>query len=365
MRPDDTGWQPPHCPNPNCKYHNGIHDQWPWRRHGFFRRRLPPFRIQRFTCRHCRRSFSTQTFSTTYWLKRPDVLAKLFMKAVGGMANRQIARDLDVSPTTVDRQLSRLGRHCLLFHRKQLETAPPPREIAIDGFESFEISQYFPFHFHVAVEPDTSFFLHFTDSELRRKGRMTEHQKRRRRQLEERYGRPSPRAVLNDVTELLATSLDRARNVRIRSDLHQDYPRAFRRLGCEVEHEVVSSKAHRDRNNLLWEINRTDRMIRHSQAGHARETLAWPKRRQRAAERLAIYVVWWNYGRRRWAKGRHKSPAELRGVSDRMFRVMDVMRDRLFVGRQTLSSRWKQYYDAEIRTRALAINRRHDLKYAY
>jgi hypothetical protein len=30
-----------------------------------------------------------------------------------------------------------------------------------------------------------------------------------------------------------------------------------------------------------------------------------------------------------------------------------------------MPARWRQYYRREIRTRALALNRRHDLKYAY
>jgi len=68
----------------------------------------PPYRIQRFRCLHCQRSFSSQTFSTTYWLKRPDILPQLFMKTIGAMANRQIARVLEVAPNTVDRQLGRL-----------------------------------------------------------------------------------------------------------------------------------------------------------------------------------------------------------------------------------------------------------------
>ena len=302
MQTSSPSWRPPHCPNPNCPHHNANGGPWPYRKHGFFRRLASPRRIQRFTCRHCRRAFSSQTFSCTYWLRRPDVLPALLMKCVGGMANRQIARDLRVAPSTVDRQLSRLGRHCLLFHRRLLRVAAPPSEIAIDGFETFELSQYYPTHFHVAIEPASSFFAHFTDSELRRKGRMTAGQKRRRRELEQQYGRPDPQAVRKDVTELLRTVLAGVRTAVVRSDCHAAYPVALARLDCRVEHQTISSRALRDRRNPLWEINRTDRMIRHSQAGHARETLAWPKRRQRAAERLAVFLVWWNYLRRRWEK---------------------------------------------------------------
>ena len=365
MNPNTPGWQPPHCPNPNCKYHNNNRQTWHYVKIGFHSRRIPPLCVQRFTCRHCNRSFSSQTFSTTYWLKRPDVLEALLTKTVGGMANRQSGIDIKAAPTTINRQLSRLGRHCLLFHRKMLDGTPPPAEIAVDGFETFELSQYYPTHFHIAIEPETSFFNHFTDSELRRKGRMTSAQKKRRQQLERRFGRPDPKAVETDMGELVTTVLSGASEATIRSDLHKAYPRAFKRLSCEVTHRTVSSKDHRDRNNLLWDINRADRMIRHSQSGHMRETLSWPKRRQCASERLAIFVVWWNYGRKRWVKGRHESPAMLRGLTDRILTGKDILRERIFASKQAIPQRWGKYYRGEIETRALGINRRHELTYAF
>ena len=100
-------WSPPHCPNPNCMHHNDPGENWRYKRIGTFRRLQAPTRIQRFTCKACKRSFSTQTFSTTYWQKRPDLDRDIFMKTVGCMANRQVARDLRVSPDSIDRHLSR------------------------------------------------------------------------------------------------------------------------------------------------------------------------------------------------------------------------------------------------------------------
>ena len=130
-------------------------------------------------------------------------MARIFLLLVGSMANRQMARAEHVRPATVQRQVSRLGRHCLLFHARQLEQLSPTPEIVIDGFETFEWSQYHPFHHNTAVDPATGFFLYHTDSPLRRKGRMTSLQKRRREQLESELGRPDPRAVRKGVAELL------------------------------------------------------------------------------------------------------------------------------------------------------------------
>jgi len=325
----------------------------------------PPYRIQRFRCLHCQRSFSSQTFSTTYWLKRPDVLPQLFMKTVGAMANRQIARDLDVSPATVDRQLSRLGRHCLLFHRQMASDSLIQGPLIIDGFETFEYSQYFPFHHNLAVEADTGFFVHFTDSELRRKGRMRADQKRRRENLEESLGRPDPKAVEKGIRELLEVVLGGGKETELRRDDHPAYTRAIRGLGCKVRQQITPSTERRDADNPLFEVNLLDLLIRHSSANHRRETIAWSKRRQRSSERLAILLVWRNYVKKRWEKGARETPAMLKGLAKQPLRVGEILRERLFAGKVALPERWKRYYWGRVQTRALFHNCSHDLRFAF
>jgi transposase-like protein len=112
---------------------------WRFKRIGYHWSHCQKKRIPRFLCLCCRRSFSTQTFATSYWLKRPDILGQLVMKTVGCMANRQIARELRVAPSTIDRQLARLGRHCLLYHTQQMQAAEPASTVAIDGFVTSSI----------------------------------------------------------------------------------------------------------------------------------------------------------------------------------------------------------------------------------
>ena len=359
-------WAPPFCPNPNCVHHNISHGPWPYKKIGFFRRLTPPHRIQRFTCQTCGRSFSTQTFSTTYYQKRPDLDAQIIMKTAGGMANRQIARDLKVSPETVNRHIARLGRHCMLFHNQMMQYSPAVKEVVVDGFESFEFSQYFPIHHHMAVEKGSDFFIYFKDSELRRKGRMTDHQKRRRKELEAMYGRPDPKAIEKDMRQTLEVVLEGRPSARVYSDDHPAYRRSIRGLAAKIDHRVTPGSAHRDKNNSLWEVNLLDLLIRHGNANHRRETLAWSKRRQGSAERLAILLVWRNYmkGRREKIRG-SPTPAMERGMMDHPLAIEELLSERLFRTRSELPSRWSSYYDRNVTTRALAVNRRHELKMAY
>ena len=281
------------------------------------------------------------------------------------MALRQIARDLGCSPETVARKIARLGRHCFLLHIKLMRCAPSVSAIVVDGFESFEWSQYFPFHQNLAVEADTDFFIYFNDSELRRKGRMTPAQKQRRAELEQLYGRPDRQAVRKGMTELLEVATAGSRRIVIDSDDHPSYRPAIRSLKVEVEHRVTPGREHRDRRNRLWAVNLLDLVIRHNSANHKRETIAWSKRRQASCERLAMLLVWRNYmqGRREKVRG-SPTPAIARGMLSRRMTVPEVLGERLFVSQTELPGRWQQYYERGVETRALKAQRQHNLRYA-
>jgi transposase-like protein len=345
--------------------HRPDPDNWRYRRRGSFLRNAAPYRVQRFQCAHCHRLFSQQTFIPTYWLKRPELLPQIAELAVGGMANRQIARALRCAPSTVDLQLSRLGRHCLLFQR-QLPLPPSTcRDIVIDGLVSFEYTQYFPFEILAAVDNDSSFILHFSDAPLRRSGRMTDAQKVKRARLEEDLGRPDLKAVLVGAREVLREAVVGAATAIIRSDEHQAYPRALRGLPCPYTHRQTSSKARRDRRNELFEINALDMFIRHSTANHRRETIAFAKRRQGAMERAALFAVWKNWVKRRWEKRCQQTPAMLMGLAPKILRFEAILERRLFPGHVTLPASWQEYYWRRVETPVLGVNRRHALKYAY
>jgi hypothetical protein len=282
------------------------------------------------------------------------------------MANRQIARDIGVSPKTVDDQLSRLGRHCMLYHCQRVQNIPTPELVVVDGFETFELSQYYPFHFNVCVEKGTDFILGFTDSELRRKGRMTPEQKVRRHELEHRFGRPDPGAVRKQMESLLRETVGPSQKVTIHSDDHPAYPVAMKRLRVKITHHVTPGKDHRGIHNPLFPVNLLDLLIRHCQAGHKRETIAFAKRRAASAERLAIFLVWRNYikGRREKKRG-SPTPAMCRGMATRPVRTSELLTRRLFFDHIRLPERWRRYYERLIRTRALGRHRTHHLKYAF
>ena len=125
-------WTPPHCPNPNCPFHNPLTPGFRARRCGYHTRLNPPHRVPRFQCRHCRRTFSSQTFATTYWLKRPALLPRVFLATVNGMANRQIAR----TPISLAPWLAALGAAGRRTDFSAETTMKAPRPHQVKGSES-------------------------------------------------------------------------------------------------------------------------------------------------------------------------------------------------------------------------------------
>ena len=329
---------------------------------GFYERQAAPQRIQRYRCSQCRRSFSSQTFSTTYWLRRPELPREIFGKLLACSAYRQIARDLAIGPSTVLRHTARLGRHCLLFHEQLRPRLGEP--LVVDGFESFEFSQYTPVHLHTAVGGESHFVYGFTDSELRRKGRMTARQRRRRFELEARLGRPDPRSIEREMAALLAIVTLPGAEFELHSDEHPAYVRALRALrDRRIHHAVTSSRVARTARNPLFPVNLLDLLIRHSSANHKRETIAFSKRRQSAAERLWILVVWRNAMKSFSERRRDATPAQRLGLLPRRLSVAEVLADRLFPTRISLPERWARYYWREIPTRRISNIALHRAKY--
>jgi hypothetical protein len=202
------------------------------------------------------------------------------------------------------------------------------------------------------------------EAELRRSGSMRPSQKLKRSRLERKHGRPVPHATRISVQELLTRSLPEGSHVTLRSDEHQAYPMAIRRLkGREIEHERTSSKEIRTTHNPLFPVNLADLLLRHSSANHKRETIAFSKRRQGALYRAAIWIVWRNYIKSRSENRRNSSPAELMGIIPKRLTVEAILAKRLFPSRIALSRWVRRCYDGKIPTRRLKRIRIHQPKF--
>jgi hypothetical protein len=194
---------------------------------------------------------------------------------------------------------------------------------------------------------------------------MTRAQKRRRAHLETRLGKPDPRSIEKEVAALLAILAPEPQALELHTDRHTSYPRAVRRVRhLSITHHTVSSRAARTPQNPLFAINLVDLKLRHGGANHKRETIAYSKRRASAAYRMAQFLVWRNWVRPFSERKGGPSPAMRLKLTDRLFTVPEILKQRLFPSRIPLPERWRGYYQKEIQTRAIPKGTTHRLKYA-
>jgi hypothetical protein len=322
--------------------------------------------IPRFRCVACGITFSTQTFSTTYYLKRPELQGPLFHRLLACSGLRQITREAGCAHSTLMGQAARLGRHALLFlaqHRPHGALAEP---VVCDGFESFAYSHYHPLHLHLVVGSESHFTYAFTLSRLRRKGRMTARQRRRRAVLEAAQGRPDPKAVERDMAAALAIAAPVPQAFTVRSDQHPAYPRALRRLrGHAVRHQRTPSAAARTPGNPLFPVNLLDLLLRHHSANHKREGIAFSKRHQAVIERAAVLVAWRNFAKRFSENHDGGTPAMRLGLAAQPWGVGRILRQRLFASRVTVPEPWRDYYRRAVDTPGIVRPRRHRLTRAF
>ena len=358
-----SGCAPPHCPNPECDSHTDP-DAWRFKKKGFFARQRGPRRVQRYLCQHCQRNFSSQTFSPSYWLKQPGLLRALFFRVLACSSYRQIAQEFRVCHTTVQHQVERLGRHCLLLH-EQLRPRQAPREpLVLDGFRSFEFGRYWPFDLNLVVG-NSHFVYGMNDAELRRSGTLTPAQRRKRAVLEGDYGRPEPQATRQAVGELVGRIVPPGSEAEIHSDLHGAYGPALRQLPARViRHRTTSSRAARTTRNPLFPANLADLLLRHTGANHKRETIAFSKRRQAALYRAAIWLVWRNYVKSTSEKRRDEPPAVRLGILEHRMTLGKILRTRQFPWRVALRGWLERCYFGRIPTRRIRGCREHRLRYA-
>jgi hypothetical protein len=331
---------------------------------GFYERLARPRRIQRYRCSHCGRSFSSQTFAPSYWLRHPQLLKTILCRIDSCSGLRQIAWELGVAVATVQRHVERLGRHCLLLHEQLCPAAPREPTLVLDGFRSFEFGQYWPFDVNLLIG-SSHFVYGFQDAELRRSGSMKPFQRRQRSRLEALYGRPDPQATRKSVQELLERQLPPGSSIQLDTDEHRAYPQALRRLrGRTIEHRTTSSRRPRTPQNPLFPANLADLLIRHNGANQKRETIAFSKRRQGALYRLAIRTVLRNYVKPTSVRRKIPPPGVCVGAIPRAWTVNDVLQQRLLPWRFALPGWLADCYYARIPTRAMPRCREHQLRFA-
>ena len=371
-RPDR--FRPPHCPRPECPSHRSSASFYAPRK-GSFRRKCDPNRkIPRFRCPRCRRTFSRQAFACSYYLKRPELLAPVAAGLVAGSAHRQIARSLGCAPS-VTRLAARLGRIALLLQADALhELEGLDETVVFDHFETFAFSQDDRLGIGTAVGQRSWFVYAFDPAPHRRAGL--------RAALRQAPRRPLPAAVPGSVVRSTSRVLGLLRSLtggglRLVTDDHPAYRSAVRGStdpAC-IDHRVYPNpprgpgsdlEAARHRDREMFAVDLLHRLLRHSQAHHRRETIAFGRRSNAILERVALMAVWRNFIKGVSERRNDPTTPTMRlGLTDRPWSWRDVLSRRRFPGRIRMPAGWMKVYRRGWITPAVGRNLPHTLRLAF
>lgn len=321
-------WKPqlndpaPHCTNPDCPFflHDDPNDT-SWRcKHNTYQTKAFGT-VQRYRCRHCGKTFSTQSFSIDYWVQRPVDYLPLIQSLISTSGQGNMTRFTHLRYEVIQNRYERLCRFFLAVNADLRKHLSLEEDCVLDGFESFSRSQYFPNNINILVGSDSEMIYGMSFAQLRRKGRMTPKQKARRSELEEQYGKAPPKTVelsiaslINDYCNLLS-SRHLSKRV-LKTDEHKAYPRALNRVPRSreyLQHEQYSSHTARTPLNPLFPVNYVDRQIRKDQANHIRETVQFARCPAAMMVRLTVYQMYHNYLMPRRVRAQRKGNWQTRG----------------------------------------------------
>jgi hypothetical protein len=172
--------------------------------------------------------------------------------------------------------------------------------LVADGFESFIRSQYSPNNIHHLIGKTSQYVYACDLAHLRRKGRMTDAQKRKREQLEQ--GEPIVSGEVFASFERICQTIDDLAGKRGSIVLHTDKKKEYRSvlevnryLDGKVTHVRTSSRQARIYRNPLWAVNYYDRELRKDQASQVRETTRWSQEANNSMERMYAYAGYHNF----------------------------------------------------------------------
>lgn len=346
-------FRPPFCPNPKCRHHHHGGSEF-YKKNGIIRTLKAPFFNQRYFCKTCHHQFSRNTFCFDFRKKLINLSKDILHFSMNGMSHSSIARELKVAKTSVNLRLKNLGHQSLLFE-KENDVKTINEDIAYDGFETFTYSQFSPCYINTAVGSKSHFIYHNTFSPLNRKGRMTDLQKIKLKELQKKYG-PYPGDSIFKETQYIFSSIHRKTNTNhsicIFSDEHQSYRRAFTPGMRNLIHNTISSRAMRNARNPLFPINHLHLLYRHFLCSQKRETIAFQKHEAALMEKIQTMKIYRNFMQPKFTKKNRYdehahdwSPAMYLKLTDRILSFGDIFNKRRFRTHYNLDGHENDFLD--------------------
>ncbi|MDD3981279.1 MAG: hypothetical protein PHT55_03650 [Spirochaetales bacterium] len=259
--------------------------------------------VQRFICHACHHTFSTQSFAPSYYLKTTINLSDLFTLHASSMSGRALARYFCCSCSAIQNRIDRLARQAISLHcalRPFLSTTT----ICVDGFVSFDRSQFFPNEITIAIASPSRFVLDLSHAVRKRSGALTPAQRAivKHCYATVNFQKGAIDRTFSDQLDVIAQlhHASQASPLLLVTDEKPSYTRLLAhhllRLSPHVVHHIrIPGTLPRTAANPLFASNYFDRELRKDQANHRRETGCFCRNVANGLSRLVCYLVYHNY----------------------------------------------------------------------
>jgi len=329
-------FQPGFCPceSPECRPGSSFQYQ----RRGTFTRACDGRAVQRFQCKRCKRTFSTQTFRVDYRLRKPALDRAVLLLLISKVTQRQSARDLKCDRGAIARRLERFGKHCQAFHERLMhergQTRAWPGRFVLDELETYEHNRRLkPLTVPVLVHKQSHCILHASVGTLPARKPLSPANQKKLELLERVEGkrRSQSRAKVAECFEVLQSVCPTTGIVMVNTDQKHTYRALLREaFGDRLVHETTHSRAPRSYWNPLFVVNHTFAMLRDGLSRLVRRTWAGSKQREKLEWHLWVYIAWRNYVRPITNARPDESAGMAAGLAPRMLEVSELLQWRIF-----------------------------------
>lgn len=285
--------------HPNCPYcakrSDYVSDFRTTVRFGSFHRTSDSKDVQRFLCKHCKKTFSKATMDPRYRQKKRqknNLLEELLASAV---SQRRSARILRINRKTVARRLRFLGNAA----REELfmETASSKVEhMQFDDLETFEHTKYKPVAITLAVEGKTRRILGFRVAQMAAKGIIAERSiKKYGFRVDERAEKR--RALFTELAPIInpGAIIKSDSNPHYVEDVKEFFPTCVHET-CIGERGAITGQGELKKTSFdpIFSLNHTCAMARANMCRLIRKTWCTTKNRHRLDDHLAIFAAYHN-----------------------------------------------------------------------
>ena len=294
--------------------------------------------MQRFLCKACDSSFSSQTNSSTYNQKRPDLNSDVIENISEGVGVRKTAQNLRTSISTVQRKIRVLADVCDKYHKEVLATWKTKKKVSLmfDELDTFEQNRVHKIRIPVIVEEKSYFFIDaFPYDEV--SGSHYPYLKDAYNDAHKEEFKKIPQYIKK---VLKTATLLSANKVTVHSDMKPGYSKLIKEVfGEGVEHKEYKATVIEGGCKELFPINNTHACLRAEKPMLRRKSWYFTKEKDFLEDHLKIYIFYYNYFRKKGYTIGHRENknrtkiVEFKTPAQKLGLLENVVDPRYIVGR--------------------------------